>query len=94
MPRIQFAPGDQQIEVPAGTSVLDAAVEAGATRVECCGILPACGACRMTVLEGEDNLTPPDALEAATRTERAFLPFERLGCMAHVTGDVVVEMEG
>jgi ferredoxin len=82
-----------RIEVPAGTSVLDAAVSARATTVECCGILPACGRCRMSVIEGLDHLSPPDALEADARRRDHHLPFERLACMALVNGHVRVEME-
>jgi ferredoxin len=92
MPTVTFSSGEQA-QVPLGTSVLDAAVLARATAVECCGIEPACGSCRMVVLEGEAMLSAPEALEASVRRERRFLPFERLACMAHVTGDVTVEME-
>ena len=94
MPKVRFAPGDQEVEVPDGTSVLDAAHLAGASAIECCGIIPACGECRMAVLEGGEHLSAPDELEAGVRKERAFLPFERLACMSHVSGDVTVEMEG
>jgi adenylate cyclase len=92
MPTVTFSSG-QQAQVPEGTSVLDAAMMARATSVECCGIVPACGQCRMAVLEGQEHLSPPEALEASVRRERRFLPFERLACMAHAHGDVTVEME-
>lgn len=92
MPRVTFQPSGTSIEVPEETSVLVAAVMADVTRIECCGIIPACGTCRMSVLSGEENLTPPDSLEAAHRARRRFLPFERLACMAHVTGPVEVEL--
>lgn len=93
MPRVTFEPHGQQVEVDEGTSVLDAAHLAGATRVECCGIVPACGECRMAVVAGQEHLSAPEDLEQGVRREGAFLPFERLACMAHVAGDVTVEME-
>jgi uncharacterized 2Fe-2S/4Fe-4S cluster protein (DUF4445 family) len=92
MPVVTFSSG-HQARVAEGTSVLDAATLAGATRVECCGIEPACGRCRMAVIEGQEHLSLPEDLEAEVRRERRFLPFERLACMAHVHGDVTVEME-
>jgi adenylate cyclase len=92
MPAVTFASG-QRVEVADGSSVLDAATWARATAVQCCGIEPACGSCRMVVLEGQQHLSPPEALESRVRQERRFLPFERLACMAHVHGDVSVEME-
>ncbi len=93
MPKVRFEPGGQEVEVTVGTSVLDAAHLAGATSVECCGIYPACGECRMSVTEGEEHLTPPDDLEQGVRRSDKYLPFERLACMSHVEGDVTVEME-
>ena len=92
MPRVTFQPSGTSIEVTEGASVLAAALEADATEIVCCGITPACGACRMSVLAGQENLTPPDALEADHRARRRFLPFERLACMAHVQGPVEVEL--
>jgi uncharacterized 2Fe-2S/4Fe-4S cluster protein (DUF4445 family) len=94
VPKVRFEPKGQEVDVPVGTSVLDAAHLASATAVECCGIYPACGECRMSVVAGEEHLTAPDALEAGVRRDRKFLPFERLACMSHVEGDVTVEMEG
>ncbi|MES2642469.1 MAG: 2Fe-2S iron-sulfur cluster-binding protein [Myxococcota bacterium] len=92
MPCVTFQPSGTSIEVGEGASVLEAALEAGATEIACCGITAACGACRMSVLAGEENLTPPDALEAGHRARHRFLPFERLACMAHVRGPVEVEL--
>jgi ferredoxin len=102
MPTVTFASGTfasgtfasgRKVQVPEGTSVFDAATLARATSVECCGIVPACGECRMTVLEGQEHLSAPDELEAGVRAAKRFLPFERLGCMSHVHGDVTVELE-
>jgi ferredoxin len=92
VPVVTFAPRQQRVEVADGASVLDAATVGRVTSVECCGILPACGECRMAVLEGQEHLSPPDELEAGVRAEQRFLPFERLACMTHVHGDVVVEL--
>ena len=93
MPKVTFEPKGQQVDVPVGTSVLDAAHLADATNIECCGIYPACGQCRVSVVEGEEHLAPPDDLEQSVRQDRRFLPFERVACMSHVEGDVTVEME-
>lgn len=92
MPRVTFQPSGQTLEVPDETSLLEAAVRAGETDVLCCGITPACGKCRAIILDGEDRLTPPDALEATKTVRLHFLSSERFGCMARVLGDVEVEM--
>jgi ferredoxin len=94
MAKVTFANRGKAIDVPNGTSVLDAALAASATGVECCGIYPACGRCRMSVLEGMEHLaTEPEDVARETAAALRFLPFERLACMSHVAGDVVVEME-
>jgi len=93
MPTVTFQPSARQVQVEQGTSLLAAATEAGLTGVECCGKVVACGLCKAAVLDGEEHLTPPEAQEADFRARRRFLPYERLGCMAYVTGDVEVEVE-
>ena len=92
MPRVTFQPTALHVDVPEGTSLLEAALEAGVTVVECCGITPACGLCRTAVLEGEENLSPPDAIELARRKRLFYLPGDRFGCMAMVQGDVEVQV--
>ena len=92
MPRVSFEPSGGEIDVPAETSLLEAASTAGESDVICCGITPACGKCRALVWEGAESLTVPDALEATKLARMHFLPGERFGCMARVTGDVRVEM--
>ena len=92
MPRVSFEPSGAEIEVPEETSLLEAATAAGETEVLCCGITPACGKCRALIWEGEEHLTAPDALEASKRERLHFLPGERFGCMARVSGDVRVEL--
>ena len=92
MPTITFDPSEKSLVVEEGTSILTAAIEAEQTGVECCGIIQACGMCSVDILSGEENLTPPDALEAEHRKRNKFPPFRRLGCMAHILGDVRVEV--
>lgn len=92
MPRVSFEPSGAQIDVPEETSLLEAATAAGETDVLCCGITPACGKCRALIWEGDENLSPPDELETSKRTRLHFLPGQRFGCMAHVHGDVRVEL--
>jgi adenylate cyclase len=92
MPRVTLQPSGEVVDVPDEASFLDAATMAGVTEVSCCGITAACGRCRVLVLDGEANVTPPDEFEAANLKRRRFLPGERFGCMCHVLGDVEVEV--
>ena len=92
MPTITFEPSEKSLVVEEGASILVAAIEAEETAVDCCGITPACGMCAVDVISVEGNLSPPDELEASHRRKNKFPPFRRLGCMAHVRGDVRVEV--
>ena len=92
MPRVTFRPSGEHIDVPEETSLLEAACALGVTDVRCCGITPACGKCRATIIDGEDRLTAPDELERTKRARLHFLPGVRFGCMARVLGDVEAEI--
>ncbi len=64
--------------------------DAGGVVIETdCGGFAACNSCRVTVLEGANQLSPLDRLEAP------FLdrPDQRLGCQARIVGDVVVRLD-
>lgn len=92
MPHVTFLPKGATAVVSEGTTLLDAATEAGVTRVHCCGMSPPCGRCRVTVLEGEDALSAPGSLEAELLRERRFLPGQRFGCLTSVYGNVEIEV--
>jgi uncharacterized 2Fe-2S/4Fe-4S cluster protein (DUF4445 family) len=92
VPRVTFQPSGRSIECVAGTSLLDAAIREVETTVECCGKKTLCGLCKATVLDGLEHLSAVEPMEADYRRRRRFLPFERLGCMAAVSGDVEVEL--
>lgn len=85
-------PSGAVVAVPTGTTLLASAQQAGVTEVTCCGMAPPCGRCRVTVLEGEAHVAPPDSLEAELLGQRRFLPGDRFGCLARVEGDVDVEV--
>lgn len=85
MPRVTLDP-HPPFEVEAGTSLLDASEDEGIPLESDCGGVAACNACRVTVLEGADALTPRG------EEEEPFLDADdqRLGCQARVLGDVHV----
>ena len=89
---VTFAGTGSTVQVEAGTTLLAAAQEARATRVVCCGLTPPCGRCRVAIHEGDEHLTRPEALEVETRERYVYLPYERVGCLARVEGDIVVEL--
>jgi ferredoxin len=52
-----------------------------------------CGICIVTVVTGEDNLSPPTASEADFLKAMRADPDERLACQCRVLGDVTIEVK-
>jgi ferredoxin len=71
-------------------TVLDAARRAEAPIGNSCGSVGVCGRCRVLVLAGAENLSPPTMIEIRVAGQRGFTANERLACQAVVRGDVDV----
>jgi 2Fe-2S ferredoxin len=94
MPRITFAPDGNTIEVPAGTSILEAAKKCHAQVGYACGGVCACSTCHVYVREGLDSLTEQQEKEEDI-LDKAFdvRPQSRLGCQARCAAeDLIVEI--
>src|SRR5215470_7966473 len=96
MPRVRFRSpfDDVTVEVPEGTSLLEAAEKCGATVGHACGGVCACSTCHVWVRKGLESLSDQEDAEM-DRIDQAFdvRAFSRLGCQAQVDGeDVEVEI--
>lgn len=58
-----------------------------------CGGMGTCGTCRVLIVKGEEDLTPPNELENELRQERHFLPSERLACQILVEPHFNLEIQ-
>ena len=92
MPKITFQPADVTIEVNPGTTVFGAAAMAGVAIPSQCGGKCACALCRVTVLEGEELVSPMTWEEEGHMGNVFYLTRERLSCQLRVFGDVVVQI--
>ena len=95
MPRVRFEPDGIEIEVPVGTSILEASNKAHSQVGSACGGVCACSTCHVYVKQGLDDLT-----EAKDREEdildKAFdvKANSRLGCQSRIEGeDAVIVVE-
>lgn len=100
--RVIFQPSGRQGEVPAGTSLLDAARMLGVDVDSICGGRQTCGKCKLLVEDGVfakhgitsagDHLTQPgaDEIDYARRHAARWAANARLSCATCVTGDVLV----
>lgn len=87
--RVRFTPGDATVMVAPGTTLHEAAAEAGVTLPAPCGGLGTCGSCRVIARGGlrEPDQTERDALGVSIA--RGF----RLACRARVEGPADVQVE-
>jgi Na+-transporting NADH:ubiquinone oxidoreductase subunit F len=88
MPRVTFADAGKAAEFPAGKTLLSCAIDLGLSISHVCGGDGACGTCRVEVIEGWDNMTPPTPDETYKELEEPY----RLSCQCKLRGDVMVKV--
>jgi 2Fe-2S ferredoxin len=88
MPKIRFEPDGIEVEVPVGTSILDAARKGGAPEGSACGGVCACSTCHVYVKEGFDALSEKSEREEDI-LDKAFdvKGTSRLGCQSTLDED-------
>jgi uncharacterized 2Fe-2S/4Fe-4S cluster protein (DUF4445 family) len=87
MSKVTFLPHPRSIRVPAGTTVIRAAMDAGVHINASCGGDGVCGKCRILLEEGSVSGGDSERLREEDRA-RGY----RLACQAHVEGDLVVRV--
>lgn len=93
MPKVRFLKEKMEIEVPEGTTILEAAKKVGAPEGDRCGGVCACSTCHVYVVEGFDSTSEIedeefDILDKAWDVRST----SRLGCQAKIHGDIAVEI--
>jgi ferredoxin len=90
MARVTFFPLNKVREIKAGATILAAANQTGVPIGQSCSGDGICGWCRVTVIEGQDQLFPPSERESHLIAERGLGPDERAACMARIKGDITI----
>jgi len=101
-PLVVFTPSGLRGRVAAGTDLLEAARSFGVDLDSVCGGRGICGRCQVVVSEGSfaklgiesaaDHLTAFSAPEQQYRERSGLATDRRLGCHAHVSGDLVIDV--
>jgi 2Fe-2S ferredoxin len=93
MPTVRFK-GYGEVEVPVGTSILEAATQAHIPEGSACGGVCACSTCHVYVTKGAELLSEQEDDEADI-LDKAFdvRASSRLGCQSKIEEDGVVEVE-
>ena len=93
MPKVRFIKENIEVEVPEGTTILEAARRGGAPEGDRCGGVCACSTCHVYVAEGFDNTSEIED-EEFDILDKAFAVgiTSRLGCQAKIHGPIAVEI--
>jgi 2Fe-2S ferredoxin len=94
MPKVRFEPDGLEIEVPVGTSILEASNRAHAQVGSACGGVCACSTCHVYVKQGLSDLA------AASDREEDLMDMafdvrasSRLGCQSRILRDTTIVVE-
>src|SRR5581483_6779278 len=94
MPIVRFEPDGIEIEVPVGTSILEASQKAHGQVGSACGGVCACSTCHVYVKQGLEVLAPASDREEDIM-DKAFdvRPNSRLGCQSRILRDTTIVVE-
>ncbi len=87
---VQFQPIGKHVQVPSGTTLLEAARQAGIGLTSDCGGEGSCGQCQVIWLSGQ--VTPPNDDEEFILTEIERANGLRLACCTQIQGDVKIQI--
>jgi ferredoxin len=87
---VRCEPSGREVVVGYDTSLVDAIHQACLPLGQSCDGVVVCGFCRVRVLAGAANLTPPAAEESRLLGMLYARPEERLACCARVAGPVTI----
>ena len=88
--RVTFTPLARAAEAKSDETLLDVARRAGVPLGNSCGGVGICSRCKVRVVAGAENLTPPTSVETRFAAARGFAEDERMACQAVVLGECEV----
>ena len=94
MAKVRFEPDGIEIEVPVGTTILEASNKAHAQVGSACGGVCGCSTCHVYVKQGLSDHSPAEDREEDIM-DKAFdvKPSSRLGCQAKILRDTTIVAE-
>lgn len=90
MSKISCLPDKRSIEINKSDTVLEALLANGIEHTHVCGGNAYCSTCRIMILDGVQNCSPPTSAERALANKLDFPVHVRLACQTKVTGDVSI----
>jgi adenylate cyclase len=90
MSKINCLPDKRSIEINKSDTVLETLLANGIEHTHVCGGNAYCSTCRIMILDGVQNCSPPTSAERALAKKLDFPVHVRLACQTKVTGDVAI----
>jgi ferredoxin len=90
MPIVTFLPSGRRVEVALGSTVFEAALQAGLPIASSCSAEFVCGKCNIRVLSGENALSPQTESERQLLRREKKPETDRISCQTTVQGDCSV----
>jgi 2Fe-2S ferredoxin len=87
---VSFIPLGLSAEAKADETLLDVARRANVPLGNSCGGVGVCARCKVQVLTGAENLSPPTSIEARFAARLGFAEDERMACQSVVEGNCSV----
>lgn len=88
---ISFKKNRPPIEVPAGTILMKALLEAGLPVASSCDGEGVCAKCKIIIVEGRENLSQENDTEGFLRQKNGIPSDVRISCQTQVLGDITVD---
>ncbi|MNL31891.1 2Fe-2S ferredoxin-5 [compost metagenome] len=79
------------IEVPEGTNLMRALLDAGLPVASSCNSDGVCGKCKIRILSGMENLNRPNDTEEFLKEAHNVDKDVRISCQVEVLGDITVD---
>ena len=87
---IRFVPSGQSVRVPGGTTLAEAAREAGLPIATPCRESGLCARCGLEILEGGEGVAKESSDEREAKRRNRVATHLRLACRLELAGDLVV----
>jgi ferredoxin len=91
LPKVQFLPNQKETSIPAGKTLLEAAIKARVPLSHRCGGNGSCLTCKV-LIDKQDTVTPLSDKELRMLGEDMIDQGYRLACQCVVCGDTVVKL--
>ena len=90
--KVKFIPQNVEYEIEPGESIMKLAHKKGLPIRSVCNGIPSCAECRVHIIEGEHNITPPSSKEISLIGTGHFIDHRRLSCQTQCFGDVTIDL--